>query len=134
MVAGCVPYGCSLRYARLQVRGDHFFELRSAEHAAYGAQGQYSPVTKFPPWLPIYRPLGSAPARPLCLLSARLAALGQLGTPRVRPSHWGAPPPPRGLKRAASKVANFTAFECPSRHLDTVLALCAVAVGCHRTE
>ena len=39
------------------------------------------------PWLPIYHPLGSAPARLLCLLSARLAALGQLGTPRARPSH-----------------------------------------------
>ena len=35
-------------------------------------------------------PLGSAPARPLCPLRARLAALGRLSTPRVRPSH-GAP-------------------------------------------
>ena len=32
--------------------------------------------------------LTSAPARPLHLLRARLAALGRLGTPRVRPSHW----------------------------------------------
>ena len=40
-------------------------------------------------------PIGSAPARPLCLLSARLAALGQLGTPRVRPSHWA---PSHGLR------------------------------------
>ena len=31
--------------------------------------------------------LGSDPARPLCPLRARLAALGQLGTPRVRFSH-----------------------------------------------
>ena len=40
---------------------------------------------------------------PMCLLRARLAALGQLGTPRARPSHWA----PRhritlgGLTRAA---------------------------------
>ena len=36
-------------------------------------------------------PFGSErpPARPLCLLRARLAARpGQLGTPRARPSHW----------------------------------------------
>ena len=32
--------------------------------------------------------MASAPARPLRLLSARLAAFGQLGTPRARPSHW----------------------------------------------
>ena len=31
--------------------------------------------SKCPPWLPIYHPLGSASARPLCLLSACLAAL-----------------------------------------------------------
>ena len=32
-------------------------------------------------------PLITAPARPLCLLRARLPALGRLGTPVVRPSH-----------------------------------------------
>ena len=48
-------------------------------------------------------PLAVAPARLLCLLRACLAALGQLGTPRVRPSHWApshrlggsSEPPPR---------------------------------------
>ena len=33
---------------------------------------------------------------------------GQLGTPGVRPRPLGAPPPPQGLKRAASKVADST--------------------------
>ena len=33
-------------------------------------------------------PLGSAPARPLCLLSARLAALGRSAPPGQRPGPW----------------------------------------------
>ena len=51
---------------------------------------------------------GSAPARPQRLLSARLAAPGQLGTPRVRPSHWdpihglggSSGPPPKDARRS----------------------------------
>ena len=35
----------------------------------------------------------------------------QLGTPRVRPRPLGAPPPPRGLERAAPKVVDFTTFD-----------------------
>ena len=45
--------------------------------------------------------LGIAQARLLCLLSAHLAALGKLGTPRVRPSHWAPRHRFGGLKRAA---------------------------------
>ena len=57
----------------------------------------------------------SAPAA----LQGALGGSGQLGTPRVRPRHWGAQPPPRGLERAASKgrspvspplTTDFTAF------------------------
>ena len=49
--------------------------------------------------------LGSAPARPLCLLRARLEALGGSTLPeRGQPSA-------RRLKRAASKVAHSTAFD-----------------------
>ena len=52
--------------------------------------------------------LGSTPARPLCLLSARLAALGRLGTPRGRGPAPGTPataaasssePPPKDVGR-----------------------------------
>ena len=35
----------------------------------------------------------------------------RLGTPRLRLSHRGAQPPPQLLERAASKVADFTAFD-----------------------
>ena len=42
---------------------------------------------------------------------------GQLGTPRVRPSHQAPQPPPRGLKRAASKVADSAAVEPPGTAL-----------------
>ena len=38
---------------------------------------------------------------------------GELGTPGVRPRSLGAQPSPRGLRRAASKVADFTAFDPP---------------------
>ena len=41
-----------------------------------------------PAWSPSYHPLGTAPARLLHLLSARLVAPGQLSTPRVGPGHW----------------------------------------------
>ena len=49
--------------------------------------------------------LGSAPARPVCLFGARLAALGKPGTSKVRPSHWApshrlggsSDPPPKSL-------------------------------------
>ena len=45
-------------------------------------------------------PLGSAPARLLCLLRAQLGALGGVGTSRVGRGHWA-------LELAASKVAHF---------------------------
>ena len=56
-------------------------------------------------------PLGSAPARPLCRLRARLAALGSPTLPGVEVKLLGAPPLPRVLERAASKVANLTAVD-----------------------
>ena len=62
--------------------------------------------------------LGSDPARLLCLLRARLAALGASTLPGTgRPS--GRPAMPRVLERAASKVAEFTAFDHAGRqHTD----------------
>ena len=56
-------------------------------------------------------PVGSTPARPLCLLRACLAALGSSALPKRAPGHWAPKPPPRGLERAASKVAGSTAFD-----------------------
>ena len=62
--------------------------------------------------------LASAPARLLCLLRARLAAPGSSALPgRGRPT--SVQPPPRGLERAASKAANFTAFG----HAGTVIVM-----------
>ena len=62
--------------------------------------------------------LGNAPARLLCLLGARLAALGSSVLPkkkyRARPgrcSATGHPPLPRLIELVASKVADFTAFD-----------------------
>ena len=58
-------------------------------------------------------PLGSGPARPVCLFRARRLALGSSAPPRWLPATgrpMGAQPPPRGLKRAASKVADLSAF------------------------
>ena len=38
--------------------------------------------------VPSYHPLGSARARLLCLLGARLVALGSSALPEWRPGHW----------------------------------------------
>ena len=54
--------------------------------------------------------LDGAPARLLRLLRPRQAALGQLGTSGAEAQPLGPQPPPRLLKRAASKVADSTAF------------------------
>ena len=45
----------------------------------------------------------------MCRLRARLAALGSPTLPGVEIKLLGAPPLPRVLERAASKVANLTA-------------------------
>ena len=63
-------------------------------------------------------PSGRVQARLLCLLRARLAAPGSSALPgRGRPT--SVQPPPRGLERAASKAANFTAFG----HAGTVIVM-----------
>ena len=56
-------------------------------------------------------PLASAPARLLCLLRARLAAPGSVALPGGEASPQGMQPLPRVLERAASKAADFTAFD-----------------------
>jgi hypothetical protein len=59
-------------------------------------------------------PLGSAPARLLRLLRARLAALGSSALPGVEgPAHWAPSPLPRLLERAASNAADSPAFGHP---------------------
>ena len=57
----------------------------------------------------IYIPLGSAPARPLRLRRARLAALGGSALPGVEAGPVGAQPPPRLLELTATAPADFTA-------------------------
>ena len=59
----------------------------------------------------VHDPLGSTPARLLCLLRAHLAALGSSAHSQEEagPS-LGAQPLPRVLERAASKAADFTAL------------------------
>ena len=52
-------------------------------------------------------PLGSAPARLLYLLGARLAALGGSALPGEETAPPSAQPPPRVLESVASKVADF---------------------------
>ena len=57
--------------------------------------------------------LRGAPARPLCLPRARLAAQGSVGTPRARHRPLSAQPPPQLLERAASKDADSTNIPLP---------------------
>ena len=52
-------------------------------------------------------PPSAAPAAPY----GAPGGSGRLGTPRAEVRPLGAPRPPRGLKRAASKVAVFTACD-----------------------
>ena len=52
----------------------------------------------------------------------------QLGTPRVRPSHWAPRHRLGELKRAASKVADFTAFDHP-RYVVNVLYLIGITAA-----
>ena len=64
--------GCGVRVEE----GARFCEVCRLEEPQHGQSA---------PWAPLC-PLGSAPARLLRLLRARLAA-GQLGSPRKRPNH-----------------------------------------------
>ena len=64
---------------------------------------QSDSMVKMPSW----QCPSPAPAAPQCAPGVS----GQLGAPRVRPSRWAPRPQPRGLKRAASKVASSTALD-----------------------
>ena len=70
--------------------------------------------------------LGSAPARLLCRLRARLAALGSSVLPG-RGSASGHPPLPRLIELVASKVADFTAFDHPGALPALAEQFCVVA-------
>ena len=61
--------------------------------------------SKCPPW--------QCPSSPPVPPQGAPGGSGRVGTPRVEARPLGAPPPPRAFKRAASKVANFTAFIHP---------------------
>ena len=56
-------------------------------------------------------PLGSAPARPLVPPQGAPGGSGAAWYSQSEAQPLGTPPPPRGLERAASKVAGFTAFD-----------------------
>ena len=119
-VAASATYGCGLRYARLQppphtmaacaTCGYSLCHIRSQPPLRYrnisrtrwqGLRGTGgSPPRGIAAWSPSYHPLGSALARPLCLLAApqlgscgssarawRLP-LGGLARPGQRPGHW----------------------------------------------
>ena len=58
--------------------------VSASNRSCLGGADRSATWSRCPSKMPL---LVSAPARPLCLLRVRLAALGQLGTPRVRPSH-----------------------------------------------
>ena len=62
---------------------------------------------------PLGAPLAGAPARPLRLLRARLAALDSSALPGGEAGPLRAQPLPRVLELAASKAANFPAFDHP---------------------
>ena len=58
-------------------------------------------------------PLGSAPARPLCLLRARLAALGGSALPEERPGHWAPSHCLECLRQPPSKPPISPPFDPP---------------------
>ena len=84
---------------------DTYSKIKRAESALLARSGTTAWQSKCP--------LGRAPARPLRLLRARLAAVGSLAL-LGRAGPPGAQPLPRLLEPAASKVADVTAFD-PTR-------------------